>query len=100
MPSNRTRFILKIFLAVSTLVAAGLALYLVVCMFSNVENYFTKHFGLALVLLFVSVIAFTLPILTKKKYQDDSKDKVMFVVGVLLVLFAILTVVLSYVNFF
>lgn len=100
MPSNRTRFILKIALAVSTLVAAGLALYLVVCMFSNVENYFTKHFGLALVLLFVSVIAFTLPILTKKKYQDDSKDKVMFVVGVLLVLFAILTVVLSYVNFF
>lgn len=100
MPSNRTRFILKIALAVSTLVAAGFALYLVVCMFSNVENYFTKHFGLALVLLFVSVIAFTLPILTKKKYQDDSKDKVMFVVGVLLVLFAILTVVLSYVNFF
>ncbi len=100
MPSNRTRFILKIALAVSTLVAAGLALYLVVCMFAGIENYFTKHFGLALVLLFVSVIAFTLPILTKKKYQDDSKDKVMFVVGVLLVLFAILTVVLSYVNFF
>lgn len=100
MPSNRTRFILKIALAVSTLVAAGLALYLVVCMFAGIENYFTKHFGLALVLLFVSVIAFTLPILTKKKYQDDSKDKVMFVVGVLLVLFSILTVVLSYVNLF
>ncbi len=100
MPSNRTRFILKVILLASAIIAAGVGLYLVICMFSGIENYFTKHIGLALVLVFVGIIAFILPVLAKKKYQDDPKDKVMFVVGVLLILFAILTVILSYMDIF
>ena len=96
MPSNRTKFILKIVLFVSACLAAAIGVYLAVCMFANINNYFTIHFGMALVLVLVSVVAFTLPVITKKKYDDDSKDKIMFFVGVLLILLAILTVVMSY----
>ena len=96
MPSNKTKFILKIVLFVSSVLAAGIGIYLAVCMFANINNYFTVHFGMAIVLLLVSVVAFTLPVITKKKYADDSKDRIMFVVGVLLVLLSILTVVMSY----
>ena len=100
MPSNKTRFILKIVLFTSAVLAAGIALYLAICMFSNINNEFTLHFGMPLVLVLISVIAFTLPILTKKKYQEDSKDKIMFIVGVLLILLAILTLIMSYFNIF
>lgn len=100
MPTTRTRFVLKIVVLVSSILAAAIGVYLVVCMFSGIENYYTQHFGLASVLLLVSPIALILPILTKKKYQEDSKDKIMFVIGVLLIMFAVLTVAISYMNIF
>ena len=100
MPSNRTRFILKIVLLVSAISAFGIGLYLAICMFSGITNYFTSHIGLGLALIILSLVPFTLPVITKKKYADDSKDKYMFLVGVLLIMFGILTIVLSYFNIF
>ena len=100
MLSNKQRLVLKIVLFTSSVLAACLGVYVAVCMFASITNPFQQHFAMGILLLLVSVVAFTLPVLTKKKYQDDSKDKIMFMVGVMLVMLAILTVVISYINIF
>ena len=100
MLTNKQRLVFKIVLFTSSVLAASLGVYLAVCMFANITNYFIEHFAMGIVLILISFVAFTLPILTKKKYQDDAKDKVMFMVGVLLVMLSILTIIISYLNIF
>lgn len=99
MQNKKEKLILKALIVFFGILAFGVGIYLVVTMFANNNNYFTKHFGLPLVLASVAVVAFLLPIATKQKFSgDDSKDKLVMVVAVLLLLLAILSLALSYSN--
>ena len=82
------------------LIALSVATYMAVAMIGGFQNYFTQHLCIPLVLLAVGVIALIMPELLKSRFGGDTKDNVMKVVAVLLILFAILTFVLSYFNIF
>lgn len=63
------------------------------------RSYFSLHFALPIILLFVGIIAIMLSTLSKMSMTGESKgDKFMTLVGLLLILFAILTLIFSYFN--
>ncbi|MCM1131021.1 MAG: hypothetical protein NC310_07295 [Roseburia sp.] len=63
------------------------------------RSYFSLHFALPIVLLFVGIIAIMLSFLSMLSISGENKgDKLMIFVGLLLILFAIITLVSSYVN--
>jgi uncharacterized membrane protein YidH (DUF202 family) len=100
MPSTREKQIYKIIMITSGIIALGVAGYLAVAMFMGAKNYFTAHFAIPIVLVCVGVIALCMPQATRSRFGSDAKDNVMKIVAVLLILFAILTLVLSYFDFF
>ena len=100
MPSNRLRLIYKIIMLVMAVIAFGVGIYMLIALFSSNQNYFTKHFGISIILLAVAVITLILPEATKTRFGGDSKDNIMKVVAVLLILFAVLSCVLSYFGIF
>lgn len=100
MPSNKEKMIYKIIMLSMAIIAFGVGIYIAIAMFFGYQNYFTIHFGIPLVLLAVGVIALVMPEATRSRFGSDTKDNVMKVVAVLLILFAILSCVLSYFNFF
>lgn len=100
MPSNRLRFIYKVIMISMAIIAFGVGIYMLVALFGGFQNYFTKHFGISIILLAVAVITLILPEATKTRFGGDSKDNVMKVVAVLLILFAVLSCVLSYFGLF
>ena len=99
MLDKRTKLIFRIVILIlflSTLAIGGTMLGFV---FSKTDMpYFFQHFGLAICLFFIGIIAFMLPMLNQTKYSGDSKDSMMLVVAVLLILSAILSIVISYIN--
>ena len=100
MPSNKEKMIYKIIMISMAIIAFGVGIYIAIAMFMGYQNYFTIHFGIPLVLLAVGVIALVMPEATRSRFGSDTKDNVMKLVAVLLILFAILSCVLSYFNFF
>lgn len=99
MPTNKQRIVLKALIVAFGAIALGVGIYMAITMFSGVNNYFTAHFGMPIVLASVAVVALCLPVATRQKFGgDDSKDKIMMVVAVLLLLLAIFTFALSYAN--
>ena len=97
-PKTKSIFrIVILILFLSTLAIGGTMLGFV---FSGAEMpYFFQHFGLAICLFLIGIIAFMLPMLNQTKYTGDSKDSMMLVVAVLLILSAILSIIISYINF-
>lgn len=62
-------------------------------------SFFSKHFAVGLDLFLIGIMAILMPKLAAKSLQGENKgDKMMGVVGLLLFLFAILTVVFSFVK--
>ncbi len=62
-------------------------------------SYFSKHFAVGLDLFLVGIIAIIMPKLAAQSLQGENKgDKMMGFVGLLLFLFAILTVIFSFVK--
>ncbi len=100
MPSAREKQIYKIIMITSGIIALGVAAYLLVAMFSGAKNYFTNHFAIPIVLVCVGIIALCMPLATRSRFGSDAKDNVMKIVAILLILFAILTLVLSYFDIF
>ena len=99
MFDKKTRTILMIvtgILATITVVTCGITLYY---MFSGEDvPYFINHFGMAIALICIGIIAFIMPMFGTKKYQDDTKDSIMLIVAGLLVLSGLLSILLSYLG--
>ncbi len=91
-----------IFMAVMTLMAAisvTLGAFILYFVFSGSDvPYFFNHFGLAIVLTCIGVIAFLMPFMGTKKYADDTKDSIMLIVAGLLVLAGLLSIIMSYLG--
>lgn len=100
MPSNKMKLVYKILLIALALIAFGTTIFVIVCMLGSFNNYFLAHFAVPLVLLSVGFIAFILPEATKTRFGGDAKDSIIKVLAIILILAAILTLVLSYLNFF
>lgn len=100
MLSKKTRLILKIVIAVMMAIATTIGVFIMYYIFADKENfpYFLNHFGLAIVLTCIAVIAFILPLLGRKKYGDDSRDGVMIIAAGLLVLLGLLSIIMSYIG--
>lgn len=100
MLSKRTRLIFKIIIGVMMAISVTLGAFILYYVFSDHDTfpYFLNHFGIAIILVCVSVIAFLLPLLAKKKYSDDSRDGIMILASGLLILLALLSIIMSYLG--
>lgn len=64
---------------------------------SQNKSYFSLHFAIPVILLFVGIIAILLSCLSKKNYSGENKgDTMMIGVGALLILCSIISLIMSY----
>ena len=85
--------------ALMATISVTLGAFILYFIFSGSEvPYFFNHFGLAIVLSCIGVIAFIMPFMGTKKYSDDTKDSIMLIVAGLLVLAGLLSIIMSYLG--
>ncbi len=90
---------LKIFMIVVALISVALVAYYFIDVFvvGNKENFFQKHFLLAIVLVLIGLEAICLPGVNGVKYSGESKgDSLMYGVGFLLFLCGLISIVYSF----
>ncbi len=99
MLDKKTRTIFLIVAALMATISVTLGVFILYYIFSESEMpYFFNHFGLAIVLSCIGVIAFIMPFIGQKKFSDDSKDSIMLIVAGLLVLAGLLSIIMSYIG--
>jgi len=92
-------FGLKIFMGVIAAISIALVAYYAIDVYfiGNQENFFQKHFLIAIVLVLIGVEAICLPSVNGAKYTGESKgDSLMFGVGFLLFLCGLISVIYSF----
>ena len=90
---------LKYFMMGVALVSFALVLYYFIDVFmvGHQENFFQKHFLLAIVLCLIGVEAICLPAVNGVKYSGESKgDSMMYGVGFLLFLCGLISIIYSF----
>ena len=90
---------LKIFMMVIAAISVILVAYYAIDVFfiGNPENYFQKHFLLAIVLGLIGIEAICLPALNGVKFSGEAKgDSLMFIVGILLFLCGLISIIYSF----
>ncbi len=90
---------LKIFMTVVALISVALVLYYAIDVFfvGHTENFFQKHFLIAIVLVLIGVEAICLPAVNGVKYSGESKgDSLMYGVGFLLFLCGLISIIYSF----
>ncbi|MCR5112790.1 MAG: hypothetical protein K6A63_02510 [Acholeplasmatales bacterium] len=102
MLDKKTALIFKIVMATaaigSLVVGAFMGYYIFFAGEDVAMPYFLNHFGLPIILALIAVIAFCMPIVAHRKYQDDSRDSIMLIAALLLLLLAVLTIIMSYMG--
>lgn len=99
MLDKKTKIIFTVVVALMATISVTLGAFILYFIFSGDDvPYFFNHFGLAIVLACIGVIAFLLPFFGQKKYADDTKDSIMLIVAGLLVLAGLLSIIMSYLG--
>lgn len=99
MFDKKTKIIFMLVIGIFATITITIGAFTLYYIFSDSEMpYFLYHFGLAIILTCIGVIAFFLPFFGTKKYSDDSKDSIMLIVAGLLLLSAILSIIMSYLG--
>ncbi|MBQ6783450.1 MAG: hypothetical protein IJP63_05565 [Acholeplasmatales bacterium] len=99
MLDKKTKIIFMAVVAVMAAISVTVGAFLLYFVFSGSDvPYFFNHFGLAIVLACIGVIAFILPFFGQKKYADDTRDSIMLIVAGLLVLAGLLSIIMSYLG--
>ena len=99
MLDKKTRTIFLIVAVLMATISVTLGVFILYYIFSESEMpYCFHHFGLAIVLSGIGVIAFIMPFIGQKKFSDDSKDSIMLIVAGLLVLAGLLSIIMSYLG--
>lgn len=100
MQRRKEIFILKLIM----LICAVIVITLVVLFLFDLEdgniNYFNQHFLLSICLFSIGIIAMILPNVTKTKFSDQKGDKMMPLIGIMLIVCALLSIFLSYTSIF
>ncbi len=104
MLTDKQRKIVKILMIIIMVITIALIVELLVEIFafkmrdsSYQLSFFANHFTIGICLFLIAVIAFLLPIITKRKYSDESKDGLMIIVSGLLVLAGIVAIIYSFI---
>ncbi len=99
MLDKKTKIILMSVTVIMAAISVTIGAFLLYYVFSqDGVPYFFNHFGLAIVLSCIGVIAFIMPFMGQKKYSDDTKDSIMLIVAGLLVLAGLLSIIMSYLG--
>lgn len=93
---KRITFILKLIMLLLAATIILLVVLMLIDMGDGSVNYFNRHFLLAVCLSSVGVIAMILPYVTKSKFSDNKGDKMMPIVGIMLIVCAIISIFISY----
>lgn len=89
----------SIIVYVSFIIIVACVIIYFVDLFGETKSYFTEHFAISIILALIGVIALLLPRISKKSYSGDDKgDKLMNIVGVLLLACSIFSLVMSYLS--
>ena len=91
---------LKIFMTFVALISVALVLYYTIDLYfvKNAENFFEKHFLIAIVLTLIGIEAICLPAVNGVKYSGESKgDSLMYGVGFLLFLCGLISIIYSFI---
>lgn len=97
---KQTIFILKLIMLICAMLIITLIALFLFDIGDGEFNYFNQHFMLPLCLFFIGIIALILPNVTKSKFSDNKGDKIMPVVGFMLIVCAFLSLFLSYSGMF
>jgi len=99
MIDKKTKLIIRSIIAVLLVGAITFSVLFFINLVREEKIYWITHFGACIILIFVSGIAFLLPVLNQTKYVGDGKgDSLMLIVGILLFLTALLSIGISYMN--
>ncbi len=93
-------FTLKLIMLICAMLIITLIVLFLIDLADSEINYFNQHFMLPSCLFLVGVIAMILPNVTKSKFSDNKGDKMMPVVGIMLIVCALLSLFLSYTGMF
>ena len=91
---------LKIFMMVIAAISVILVAYYAIDVYfvKNAENFFEKHFLIAIVLTLIGIEAICLPAVNGVKYSGESKgDSLMYGVGFLLFLCGLISIIYSFI---
>ena len=104
MLSDKTKFKLKIILIALLVIILGIVAELLVEIFafklrdSSYElSFWANHFSIGVALILVGAVAFIMPLLSKQKYADDSKDSLMIIVSGLLIISGLVAMIYSFI---
>ncbi|MBR6071314.1 MAG: hypothetical protein IKP77_00595 [Acholeplasmatales bacterium] len=98
MLGKKEKFIIRIIIATLLVLAIGFSIVVFIYVNKDEVPYWINHFGFAIILTFISGIAFLLPMLNQSKYVGDSHgDSLMIIVGILLFLSGLLSILFSYI---
>lgn len=105
MLTDKQRKTCKIVMIILMLITIALITELLVEIFAfkiHDENYklsfFATHFTIGICLFMIAGIAFLMPLLTKRRFEDDSKDGIMIIVAALLVLAGLVAIIYSFIT--
>ena len=94
-------FTLKLIMLISLLLIITLIILWLFDLADKELNYFNQHFLIPSCLFLVGVIAIILPnVINKSKFSDNRGDKMMPIVGIMLIVCALLSIFLSYTGMF
>lgn len=97
---RQINFILKLIMLISIVTILTLLVLWLIDLGDSNLNYFNRHFLLPTCLFLVGVIAIILPNVTKSKFSDNRGDKMMPIVGIMLIVCAFLSLFLSFTGMF
>lgn len=100
--NEKEKLLLKITMGIFISIAAiHIILWLILCYFIGISNYYLNHFLIPIILLCIGIFAIIMPYYNKySSYQANTKgDNFMPIIGVCLIFCAFITLILSYSNF-
>ncbi len=96
---KKTSLILKIVISVLAVAIVGMVvLFLVELYAKDTLSYFTKHFAIFFILLFIGSIALLLPNVNRRKFSENKGESMMVLVGFLLIICAVISIIVSYMG--
>ena len=97
---KKSEFKIKVALGVLASIVLALVIYYGVYYFIlETSNYFLDHFASSIILVLIGAIAILMPVLNGQKLVGENKgDNTMLVVGVLLIICALISILISYMQ--
>ena len=92
--------VLKVVIIISMIIIIGITgFYFYEILGEKEPSYFSVHFALPIIFMVVGILAILLPMANKEKLTTNDKgDKMMPVIGVILILVAIISCIFSFIN--